>query len=821
VEEVVYNFTEIEQKWQRVWTEKKAFQTGDAAGKPYYYCLVMFPYPSGKIHMGHVRNYVIGDVVARYKRACGYNVFHPIGWDAFGMPAENAAIKHGTHPAKWTYANIDNMRKQLMRMGISYDLSHELATCSPEFYRWNQWFFLQFYKRGLAYKRKASVNWCPKCQTVLANEQATNGKCWRCDSLVEQKDIAQWFFKIRDYAQRLLDGLKDIKRGWPERVLLMQEHWIGESTGAEVVFKLNGELPVKVFTTRPDTLFGATFMVLAPEHTVVQQLIGQVSNRSQVEEYVSKSRRKTVLERTALDREKTGVPLEGVTAVNPVNGKRIPVWLADYVLTSYGTGAIMSVPAHDQRDFEFAKKFGLDIIEVIRPVDEKQTSLPANAYGGDGVMVNSGEYNGIPAEEFKKKIVGWLKEKGVGEFRIEYRLRDWLISRQRYWGTPIPVIYCPKCGAMPVPEKDLPVVLPENVPFSGTGESPLAKSEEFVNTKCPGCGIDAKRETDTMDTFVDSSWYYLRYCDNKNAEKPFELAKIKQWMPVTQYIGGIEHACMHLIYSRFFHKVLHDLGLVDNDEPFANLLNQGMVTLEGSAMSKSRGNIVEPDTVMVKYGVDTIRTFVMFASPPEKDLDWSDAWIEGIWRFLSRVWRLVVKYKALNGLGEVVKVEPKVCTELVRRYNIAVKRVTLDIDNRYQFNTAIAAVMELTNAITEYQGIGDAVSGKAIEVLLKILNPFAPHMTSELWEYLGKSEDIIIAPWPKYDESAIATSEIEIPVQVNGKLRGKVVIPAEGWTDQQVKDCAMGNDNVKSIIGNQSVSKIIYVPKKMVNIVVK
>ncbi|MFN3966482.1 MAG: leucine--tRNA ligase, partial [Endomicrobiia bacterium] len=681
-----YDFKSIEQKWQITWQENKIFETLlNSKEKPKFYCLVMFPYPSGHLHMGHVRNYIIGDVIAQYKRMKGFNVFHPIGWDAFGLPAENAAIKNNIHPKKWTKENIDYMRKQLKQLGISYDWSREISTCEPEYYKWNQWLFIKMFEKGLAYRKSAPVNWCPECKTVLANEQVENGACWRCGSNVLEKDLEQWFLKITQYAEELLDGHKLLEEGWPEEVLIMQKNWIGKSVGAEVDFTVGSE-KIRIFTTRPDTLFGATFLVLSPEHIFLKKL--GLHNKPEIKEYIENSKKKTRNERIA-NREKTGV-FTGLYATNPVNNEKIPVWVADYVLMEYGTGAIMCVPAHDQRDWEFAKRYNLKIKEVIKSPD---SNIEKQAYEGEGIMINSGEFNGLESEKGREEITKWLEKKGTGIKKVNYRLKDWLISRQRYWGTPIPIVYCKNCGTVPVSEDELPVVLPENVKITGTGESPLKYVPEFVNTKCPKCSSPAKRETDTMDTFVDSSWYFLRYCDPKNEDLPFDKKIIDYWVPVDQYIGGIEHACMHLMYARFFHKVLRDLGFLSSDEPFTRLLTQGMVTLGGVAMSKSRGNIVEPDEVIEKYGVDTLRLFILFAAPPEKQLEWSDQAIEGCWRFLNRIWRL--KEMIYENNQKSISLSQQEKDKILRKLHQTIKKVTEDIEKRYQFNTAIAHIMEL------------------------------------------------------------------------------------------------------------------------------
>ncbi|MCX5781124.1 MAG: leucine--tRNA ligase [Elusimicrobia bacterium] len=767
-----YNFSEIEKKWQKYWDKNGTYKTAERDKRPKYYCLVMFPYPSGQLHMGHVRNYSIGDVFARFYRMKGHQVLHPIGWDAFGMPAENAAIKNKIHPEKWTRDNIKHMTMQLKLLGISYDWSREFATCDKEYYRWNQWFFIKMWEKGLAFRKRARVNWCPSCQTVLANEQVNQGLCWRCDSVVADKELEQWFFKITDYADELLSGHELIKDGWPQEVLLMQKNWIGKSIGAEVDFEILDESGsyksnLRIFTTRPDTLFGATFMVLAPEHEIFEELQNKIKNWDRVHKYIHEECQKTTPDR-AQEKEKTGVKLEGVWAINPVNKTKIPIFAADYVLMGYGTGAIMAVPGHDQRDWEFAKKFNVPIIEVIH---SPETNLDRSAYEGEGVIVNSGQFNGIPSTEAKEKVTLWLESQKLGKKSVNFRLKDWLLSRQRYWGTPIPMIHCDKCGIVPVPEKDLPVVLPINVKLTGTGHSPLGEVKEFVNVKCPKCGSKARRETDTMDTFVDSSWYFARYCDPQNNKEPFSKALANAWLPVDQYIGGIEHACMHLIYARFWHKIMRDLGLLKSDEPFGRLLTQGMVTLGGSAMSKSKGNIVVPDEIVKKYGADTARLFVLFAAPPEKQLDWSDEGVEGSWRFLNRIWRLLEKLE-ISSKPKVYEDPQKAEAEkkLLRSMHYAIKKVTNDIEKEKQLNTAISAVMELVNAIYAYQFSGDILSRKAFETAIILLSPFTPHICEELWETTGHKESISDASWPKADEKYIAEDTIDLPVQINGRL---------------------------------------------------
>ena len=765
-----YESQKIEPHWQSEWEKQQLFLTTYQPNHPKFYDLVMFPYPSGDLHMGHVRNYAIGDVIARYKRMQGFSVLHPIGWDAFGMPAENAAIKNKTHPGPWTDKCIERMKKQLRRLGISYDWSREVNTSKPDYYKWTQWMFLLMYERGLAYRKKAAVNWCPKCETVLANEQVKDDRCWRCETLVEEKELEQWFFKITEYADRLLNDLEklpgtstSLSAGWPEPVKIMQRNWIGKSEGVEIKFKIqnskvkNNELPI--YTTRPDTLFGVTYMVLAPEHPLVLELSKGTPQEKSVRDYIEKVRHESAHERS-MKAAKDGV-FSGGYAVNPTNNETIPIWIADYVLMEYGTGAVMAVPAHDQRDFEFAKQNNLPI---------KQ----AKPYTGD-----------------------------LGEKKTNYKLRDWLISRQRYWGAPIPVIYCKMCGTVPVPEKDLPVILPKNVKFTGEGASPLTQVKEFVNTKCPKCGMPARRETDTLDTFNCSSWYFFRYCDPHNTEKPFSRELVERWMPVDQYIGGIEHAILHLLYSRFFTKVLYDAGWSNCDEPFTNLLTQGMVIKDGAKMSKSKGNVVDPDYIIEKYGADTARLFILFASPPERELEWSDQGVEGCYRFLGRVWRLVTSsQKPVNG------------TDLKRKLHQTIKSVTEDIE-RFSFNTAIAKLMELVNFLYE-----KGTSPEALGDLLKLLSPFAPHLSEELWHQLGHKDSILKEPWPAYDPALIVEDEITIPVQVNGKLRDTITVPAEA-DEEKIKEAALASERVKPYTSGKQIVKVILVPKKLINFVVK
>jgi len=810
---------EFEQKelyWQKIWQEQKLFEFDKNKRTKKFYCLVMFPYPSGKIHMGHVRNYVIGDVIANYMRMKGYNVFHPMGWDAFGLPAENAAIKHGIHPEKWTKENINNMRQQLKRLGISYNWEAEIATCDPEYYKWNQWFFIKMYERGLVYRKKAVVNWCPKCATVLANEQVQQGICWRCGSLVEQKELEQWFIKITEYAERLLEDHELIKNGWPEEVLMMQKNWIGKSEGTEIVFDIVDcqYNQLVVFTTRADTLFGATFVAVAPEHEFSKIV---ASKNQKVAEYLNNVFKKPLQERK-LAKEKTGV-FSGYYAINPVNNEKIPIYVAEYVLMEYGTGAIMCVPAHDQRDFEFAKENDLPIKEVIKPVS-KETTLPNAAFEEDGIMVNSGSFSGLTSQEGRKKITEYLQSINKGRAKTYYRLKDWLISRQRYWGTPIPVIYCENCGILPVREEDLPVILPKNVNITGVGESPLKYVEDWVNTKCYKCGGKAKRETDTMDTFVDSSWYYARYCDPHNDKMPFDTNITDYLLPVDQYIGGIEHACMHLIYSRFWHKFMYDLGLVKTKEPFMRLLTQGMVTLGGSAMSKSKGNIVEPNEIVSKYGADTTRLFILFAAPPQKQLEWSDKGVEGCFRFLLRVEKLVdtvLNNKVKIENEDEYKEEKK---KLLSEYHRLLKGITEDIEKEYQFNTAIAKTMELTNLLYSYKFLGDDISKEIVKNLIIVLSIFVPHIAEELWQRMGNRTSVRLCEFPKYDDSLIQQDFVEIPIQINGKLKGKVVVKKD-ISEEDLKNIILQDEKIKKVLDGAIIQKWIILPNKLVNIVCK
>ena len=823
----------LEEKWQKIWAEKGSFDCDVDPSKPKYFLMEMFPYPSGNIHMGHVRNYSIGDVMARFRRLQGYNVLHPIGWDAFGLPAENAAIKHGTHPAKWTYANIDNMRSQLKRMGYSYDWRREIATCRPEYYRWEQEFFLKCLEKGLVYRKKAPQNWCPSCHTVLANEQVIDGKCWRCDSEVEQKDLTQWFFRITAYADELLADLKKLEKGWPARVLTMQHNWIGRSTGAEISFRLEGrEGEIKVFSTRADTLFGVTFMTLAPEHPLVESLIAGRENEDEIRAFIERTRNMDRLDRQSETLEKDGV-FTGAYCLNPFTGDRIPIWLGNFVLADYGTGAVMAVPAHDQRDFDFARKFGIGVKVVVSPEGkELDPATMTEAYVEPGVLVNSGEFTGMPNDEGKTAIIKKLEETGKGRATVNYRLRDWNISRQRYWGAPIPVVYCEKCGVQPVKLEDLPVRLPLDVKTCEDGRSPLPETPSFVETVCPCCGGSARRETDTMDTFVESSWYFARYTSARKDDAPFDMEALKYWLPVDQYIGGVEHAILHLLYSRFFTKMLRDFGYLpaDMDEPFKNLLTQGMVLLGGSKMSKSKGNIVDPDAMVQKYGADTVRLFCLFAAPPERDFDWSDSGIEGSYRFVSRVWRMFFEMqsvlKPVNACSDLSPAASDAIRALRMSEHSTVKKVGEDIAERNQFNTAIAAIMELVNAVNQYREELSATEegrnalSSAMATVLVMLFPFTPHMCEEVWQQLGHTDSLDDVRWPKWSEEALKKDVITVVVQVNGKLKGTVTVPVDS-DEATVVAAAMESDKVKKATEGMSVIKTILVRNKLVNLIVK
>lgn len=854
----------VELKWQKIWQQNRLFQVEEDPQKEKYYLLEMFPYPSGNIHMGHVRNYAIGDVVARYKRMQGCNVLHPMGWDAFGMPAENAAIAHNVHPAKWTYQNIDTMRSQLERLGFSYDWDRELATCKPEYYRWEQWLFVKMYEKGMVYRKKASVNWCEDCQTVLANEQVEAGLCWRCSQVVVQKELDQWFFRITDYADDLLEYCDHLP-GWPEKVVTMQRNWIGKSVGAEIQFPLeNGDGHIPVFTTRQDTVFGATFMVMAPEHPLVMKLTSGTPQEEEVTVFVERMRVQDKAKRTSDDYEKEGV-FVGSHCINPFTKRKMPIFTANFALMEYGTGAVMAVPAHDQRDFEFARKYGLEIIVVIQPKGETlEPETMTEAYVDEGIMVRSGPFDGLENIGALDAIADYLEENKMGKRAVNFRLRDWGISRQRYWGAPIPIVYCEKCGVVAVPEEDLPVILPEDAEMLEGGKSPLPTLESFMKTSCPKCGQpDARRETDTMDTFVESSWYFERYCSPGHGEGMFDEKAVGYWMPVDQYIGGIEHAILHLLYSRYFTRVLRDFGLVTYKEPFTRLLTQGMVCKEtlkcsnhgllypeevvgkdqsrtckhcGSQvevgriekMSKSRRNVVDPNALIEKYGADTLRLFCLFAAPPERGLDWSDQGVEGAYRFLKRVWRLVEEHVAhIDGVQPFDGDEALAgdLRSLYRKIHQTIKRVTNDIEGRFHFNTAISAVMELVNTIQAVkEGIvstpeGASVLRLALETVIVLLSPIVPHLAEELWEALGNSGSVLEVPWPTYREEAIAEDEILIVVQVNGKVRSRFHISVDA-DEEEMKAVALTDDRIVARIAGRPVKRVIVVQKKLVNIVV-
>ena len=821
-----YSPQEIEKKWQAKWTEDDVYKTEMDPDRPKYYALEMFPYPSGNLHMGHVRNYSIGDVLARYKTMEGYNVLHPMGFDSFGMPAENAAIKHGVKPSDWTFSNIEHMKQQQSQMGLSYDWDRQAVTCTPEYYRWTQWLFELFYKRGLAYKKKASVYWCDTCGTVLANEQVVDGKCWRCDSDVQKKDLSQWFLKITDYADILLKDLDKLE-GWPERVKTMQDNWIGRSEGLEFqldVPELAEKLPV--YTTRPDTAYGITFVALAAENPIVAKICAGNPKAEAIEAFCAKVRNQSELERTSSESEKEGI-FTGIYAINPFNGNKVELWVTNYVLADYGTGAVMGVPSGDQRDWMFAKKYDLPIILTIQPKgQELRLEEMTEAYTDkDGVLVNSGKFSGMEMHKAMSGIIDEAEAQGFGQRKVNYRLRDWLISRQRYWGAPIPVIHCPHCGEVLVPEKDLPVLLPEDVSFDQGSLSPLASSESFVHCKCPQCGADATRETDTMDTFICSSWYYLRYTDPKNDQAPFDKDKVNYWAPVDQYIGGIEHAILHLLYSRFFTKVLHDAGLVDFDEPFKNLLTQGMVLKDGSKMSKSKGNVVSPEEIIEKYGADTARLFILFAAPVDRDLEWSDQGVEGAYRFLGRVWRILGHFEDDIKAGQDeydVTALTKEEQELRRVLHLTIRKVTEDVRDRFMFNTAISSVMELVNAFYGFQdkAINQGLVREIAADLVKMLAPFAPHITEELWSRLFGNGSVHQQKWPVYDEAATRQSEIEIVLQINGKVRDKITVPAD-LDRAGMEKAVMALPRTVELTAGKEIVKVICVPKKLVNIVVK
>jgi leucyl-tRNA synthetase len=824
-----YEPKQVEAKWQGIWRDNETYVVTEDPLKPKYYLLEMFPYPSGELHVGHVRNYTIGDVITRYKRARGYNVLHPMGWDSFGLPAENAAIDRGIRPDKWTWDNIAHMREQLKMIGFSYDWSREVTTAFPEYYKGTQWLFLLLYERGLVYKKTAPANWCPKCHTVLANEQVEQGKCWRCDSLVERRSMDQWFFKITDYAERLLADLDKLD-GWPEHVKAMQANWIGKSEGAEIDFVGPNDEKIPVFTTRQDTIYGVTYLVLAPEHPLVEKFIQGTEYEAPVRAFIDKVSKMSEIDRTAETFEKEGI-FTGVYATNPVSGDKVPVWVGNYVIYEYGTGAVMGVPGHDERDFHFAKKYGLPIKIVIQNEDQSlRLEEMDTAYVDPGVMVASGPFTGLDSEAGRAQVTRFLEENGTGRGKITYKMRDWLISRQRYWGAPIPMIYCPKCGTLPVPKEDLPVVLPLGLQVAPEGPSPLARHEAFVNTTCPVCGEAAKRETDTMDTFVCSSWYFFRYAGPHNTDEAFAKADVDYWCPVDLYIGGVEHAVMHLLYARFITKALYDAGLVPADEPFTKLLTQGMVVRDGAKMSKSKGNVVSPDEIVGKFGADVVRVFMMFAAPPERDLEWSDRGVEGANRFLRRVWRQVTggpdgeQPEVNDAPGEGISTEG-----LLRITHQSIKKVTEDLE-RLALNTAVSQLMELSNYIGRYQRLpGTSQSPEALDeakaALVKLLAPFAPHIAHELWERLGYDGTVEEAGWPEYDPDMVAERTVTVVVQVNGKVRDRIQVEA-GSSDEEVTEKALASDRIAKLLGEapeakDKIAKVIVVKDKLVNIVIK
>ena len=829
-----YKPQDIEKKWQTTWAETRAFEVTEDPSRPKYYCLEMFAYPSGHAHVGHVRNYMIGDIMARTMRMRGFNVLHPFGWDAFGLPAENAAIKNKLHPETWTRDNIAHMKGQLQRLGISYSWEREFATCDPTYYKWNQWLFTRMFEKGLAYRRRSNVNWCESCQTVLANEQVVDGGCWRCGTVVTLRDLEQWCLRITAYADELLEAAEGLSQ-WPDKVLTMQRNWIGRSEGAKVRFD-----QIEVFTTRIDTIYGAMFVMLGPEHPLVEQFASESPDPAAFRAKAAAFRAQDKSARMTGEVEKEGFDT-GRTVTNPFTGEQVPVWIANFVLGDYGTGAVMGVPAHDQRDFEFARKYNLPVRVVVQPEGGALDGATlTEAYSGDGALVTSGEWTGLPWQEANRQMTAEAKSRGLGEGTVQYRLKDWGISRQRYWGTPIPIVHCPTCGMVPVPDKDLPVELPRITEFTGRGDSPLAQVPEFVNVACPKCGGAARRETDTMDTFVDSSWYFYRFCDAQNDQLPFDPAKVAYWGPVDFYSGGIEHAILHLIYSRFFSRVFRDIGLVTLDEPFTRLLTQGMVLRHGAVMSKSKGNVVDPDDMIQQYGADALRLYVMFVAPPEKEVEWTDSGLEGAFRFLNRVWRMA------DHLTDIIRSAPAVSglsfddadRTMRRKTHSTIRRVTQDIDPRVHLNTAVAALMELVNELYAYaelrgvrpQGVDDevraavdrqetaAVLKETIEALLLMLSPFTPHMCEELWAQIGHAEGVVAAGWPAFDEAAAREESIEIPVQVNGKLRGKAVVAADA-SEADIEKAALGA--VESYLTGKTVVKVIVAKGRLVSVVVK
>ena len=819
-----YNFTEIEKKWQKYWDDTKLFKKTEDPDKEKFYLLEMFPYPSGKLHMGHVRNYSIGDVISRHLTMKGKNVLHPMGWDSFGLPAENAAIKNGIHPNIWTWKNIEEMREQLKSLGISYDWDREVATCHPDYYKWMQWIFIQFFNNGLAYKKKNPVNWCPSCQTVLANEQVVDGECERCHTKVGKKELEQWYLKITDYADRLLQDL-ELLDGWPNKVKVMQKNWIGKSVGADVDFSIEGfNKKLRIFTTRPDTLFGVTYMVLSPEHPFVKELVDGSEYEQVVNSFLNKMQYLSDIDRTSTTLEKEGVFI-GRYAVNPMNGSRVPIFIANYVLMDYGTGAIMAVPAHDQRDFEFAVKYNLDIIPVVDPKNPDIDLYDLKeAFVAEGTMINSDQFNGLNNLDAINEVIDYLEKNKIGTKTVNFRLRDWLISRQRYWGTPIPMLYCDSCGWVPEKEENLPVLLPTDVEFTGKGESPLTTSKTFKDAVCPKCGGKATREIDTMDTFLDSSWYFLRYTDANNKDDIFDKKKADYWMPVDQYIGGVEHAILHLLYARFFNKFLHDIGLTESNEPFTNLLTQGMVLKDGSKMSKSKGNVVSPEDIIKQYGADTARLFILFASPPEKELEWSDAGVEGSYRFLNRVYRLVYELaEKVADAGDKFDIKGSDDRELSYVLNTTIKKVTEDMGTRFNFNTALSSIMVLVNEIYRYKAL-DEINAEllkyAVKCLVLILSPFTPHICEEMWQHLGHNTSVYCEKWPEYDEEATVKDEIEIVIQINGKVKEKIFVP-NGLDKEEFLKIATENEKVTALLDGKNIVKMIPVPDKLLNIVIK
>ncbi|HWR51762.1 MAG TPA: leucine--tRNA ligase [Bryobacteraceae bacterium] len=813
--EKTYDHQSIELKWHTRWENADFYKAEENSPKPTYYVLEMLPYPSGTLHMGHLRNYTIGDALARYKWMRGFNVLHPMGWDAFGLPAENAAIKHGRHPREWTLGNIAEMKKTHRRYAFSYDWDREISTCEPEYYRWNQWFFLRMLERGLAYRKKSLQNWCTECCTVLANEQVVNGCCWRHETTpVEQREIEQWFLRITAYADELLDSIRDLEGKWPEKVLVQQRNWVGRSEGTEVDFQLDTGKPVRVFTTRVDTIYGATCVILAPEHPFTAELLCD-AGKAQV---------KAMIDSRAL-KDQADLVKEGFFtrhyATNPYSGEKVPVWVGNFVLIGYGTGAIMAVPAHDERDFEFCRKYSIAVRPVIRPVDGKlaEEAGMEMAFADYGIVENSGEFSGLPSEEARRVMTAKAEREGFGKGAVTYRIKDWGVSRQRYWGTPIPVIHCPSCGTVPVRDDQLPVVLPLNVQITGKGRSPLESVPEFMNVPCPNCGGAARRESDTMDTFVDSSWYFYRYCDAHNDKAPFESAKVAQWFPIDQYIGGIEHAILHLVYSRFWTKMMRDIGIIQNSEPAARLFTQGMVYKDGAKMSKSKGNVVGADEMAEKYGADTGRLFVLFAAPPETDLEWQDAGVDGMYRFLGRFYRLATRNaeKARGAAGERTEADRKA----LRKLHQILKKITGDFETRWHYNTSIAGVMELMNELHPLEAqLSPGAVREILETMILMLAPFVPYVTQELWEELGREGLVFRQPWPEYDAEAAKEDELEIPVQINGKVRGRIRV-APGTAKDALETSALGDDKIQGYIQGKQVVKIIVVPDKLVNVVVK